>query len=303
MKTTTSIFLLLALMITNIIYSQSVATYNITFTSSWNSTDHGTLPTNAHWSRLVGANHNNNITFLEMGQLATQGIEDVAELGDNAVFMDVEVQQAINNGNAEQYINGSSLANATGTIEIMGLDVSEDYPLLTLVSMIAPSPDWMIAINGINLRENNSWKNNISIDLYPYDAGTDDGINYTSGNADSNPQGVITSLVNIGPFNDQKIGTLIISLQGVLGVDEFQSESVKLFPNPMTTNFNIASATNNTVTETTIYNVLGKQILEVKNASNTKFQTINVANLKKGVYLVNMKFKNEESVLKKIIIH
>ncbi|WP_250434230.1 T9SS type A sorting domain-containing protein [Hanstruepera flava] len=303
MKITTLLYSILAFIITNITYSQSIATYDIIFTSSWNSTDHGTLPTNAHWSRLVGANHNSNVTFLEMGQLATQGIEDVAELGDNTVFMAIEVEQAINNGNAEQYINGSSLAHATGTIEIMALEVSEDYPLLTLVSMIAPSPDWMIAISGINLRANDSWRTTISIDLYPYDAGTDDGVNYTSANADSNPQGVITSLVNISPFNDQKIGTLTISLQDVLGVEEFQSESVKLFPNPTTTNFNIASAPNNVVTETTIYNVLGKQILKVANTKNNKLQTINVANLKKGVYLVNMKFKNEESVLKKIIIH
>jgi hypothetical protein len=299
----TKLFILLLFSSLFITYSQSVATYDITFTSVWNSSDHGTLPDDAHWSKLVGSNHNNDVTFLEMGQLATQGIEDIAELGDNNIFMDFEVLQAINSGKAEQYINGNSLASAAGNININSLEVSEDFPLLTLVSMIAPSPDWMIAVNSVNLRDGNFWKNRVSIDLYPYDAGTDDGLTYNAANANSNPQEVITSLIEVGPFNDQKIGTLTITLQSVLSIEEFNSDLVKLYPNPLTTNLYISAPDDNLVTETTIYDVLGKEVLNSENGTNKNLQTINVANLNRGFYIVKLKFVKGESILKKIVIN
>ena len=96
-KTTLSLFLSIFLALNA--FTQSTATYDITFTSTWNAIDHGTLPSSAHWSDLVGANHNSNITFLEMGAMASPGIKDVAELGSNGVF-NSEVQSEINSGNA-----------------------------------------------------------------------------------------------------------------------------------------------------------------------------------------------------------
>ena len=183
MKNTTLLsktyFLIYFFTISTSCLSQSVAIYDITFTSVWNTTDHGTLPGGAHWSKLVGANHNGNVSFLQMGQMATSGIEDIAEKGNNDEFRDNEVNPTIPT-DTQQYINGSSLGSATGTIMISNLAVSEDFPLLTLVSMIAPSPDWMIAVNGINLRDGGNWKPLMTIDLFPYDAGTDNGTDYTS---------------------------------------------------------------------------------------------------------------------------
>ena len=105
-KITLTFILCFGLLFSANILAQSAATYDINFTSTWNSSDHGTLPGNAHWSNLVGANHNSNISFLEMGGTATTGIENVAEAGSNTVF-NSEVQSAINAGNAEQWLNQS----------------------------------------------------------------------------------------------------------------------------------------------------------------------------------------------------
>lgn len=44
---------------------------------------------------------------------------------------------------------------------------------------VGPSPDWVVGVNGLNLcLKNCSWIENLVIDLFPYDAGTDDGISY-----------------------------------------------------------------------------------------------------------------------------
>ena len=149
MKTITKFICILTTVFSFNSFSQSNATYTITFNSEWNASNHGTLPDDAHWSKLVGANHNSAVSFWELNQTASQGIEDVSEIGSNTAFI-TEITASISEGNTQQYINGSNLNSALGTI-VIDVEVSEDYPHLTLASMIAPSPDWFIGVNNLSL--------------------------------------------------------------------------------------------------------------------------------------------------------
>ena len=198
MKNTT---LLIALLLGFLGMAQSTATYDVTFTSNWSQTTHphssGSLPANAHWSKLVGVTHDATISFWELGALASPGIEDVAELGNNTVFFS-EINQAITAGNANLLIDGDALNTAGGEIVINGIETTEAFPLLTLVSMIAPSPDWFIGINSVSLLDGDgSWREEITVDLYPLDSGTDSGIDYTSANEDTDPKEPIASAQGI----------------------------------------------------------------------------------------------------------
>lgn len=295
--------LLLLFLTSTISLSQSIATYTITFTSVWNSSDHGKLPGGAHWSKLVGTNHNSNITFLEMGQNATQGIENIAELGNNTLF-NSEVNTSITNGNTEQYIDGNDLSSATGTITLMGLEISEDYPLLTLVSMIAPSPDWMIALYSFPLLDGgNNWKDNISIDLFPYDAGTDDGSNYSSPNNDTNPQDPISSLQGVSPFNNNKIGTLTLTLDSVLKTNEALITEMKLFPNPTRGQITISNIRDKSLKTIEVYNILGSLITNINVEDELNTINLNLETLQKGIYLLKLNTFEGKSKTKKLIIN
>ena len=228
--------------------AQGEATYSLTFTSNWTQAAHphpsGNLPGNAHWSKLVGATHNSDVVFLEMGGTATQGVENIAETGSNTVFY-TEVDAAIAANYAGALVDGDDLPTAEGQININEITTTEDYPLLTLLSMIAPSPDWMIAVNSVSLVDvNGDWIDEINIDLYPYDAGTDSGVDYTSPNLDTNPQDPISSLQGVAPFSNEIIGTLTISLEEVvLGINEVASNQTVLFPNPASDKVTISNAT------------------------------------------------------------
>ncbi len=196
-------------------YGQTTATYDIVFTSNWEA--HGALPNNAHFTRLVGATHNSNITFLEMGGFATPGVELVAELGSNGQFSN-EVTSAINANNADQFINGPDLFfnGPSRTITISDLQVDANFPLVTLASMIAPSPDWFVAVNSVSLLDaNNQWISEITMDIFPYDAGTEEGSTYSLNNPATNPHERISSLRGIAPFNSQKIGTLVFTRKNI----------------------------------------------------------------------------------------
>ena len=305
----TTILLFALILSTNTILSQSTATYDITFQSTWNSSDHGSLPSNAHWSDLVGANHNNNITFLEMGSIASQGIENVAELGSNSVF-NSEVQTAINTNDAEQWLQASFFPhNAISSATLSDVVVSEDFPLLTLASMIAPSPDWMIAVNSLNLWDttNNKWKDSFTVDLFPYDAGTEEGYGYSGNNVATNPQGIITNVAGAPnyPFGPAKIGTLTITFKSsTLSTEDSDNlNRVRMYPNP--NNSGILTISNsNTLREISIYDVLGKQVKYIELSATTQnTESINVSELNKGVYIVRFIGNSGVSESRKLIIN
>jgi hypothetical protein len=44
--------------------------------------------------------------------------------------------------------------------------------------MVAPSPDWFVGVAGLSLLEDGAWVQERSVDLYPWDAGTDSGATY-----------------------------------------------------------------------------------------------------------------------------
>ena len=66
-------------------------------------------------------------------------------------------------------------------------EVEERFPFLTLVSMIAPSPDWFVGVDGIGLQQGGCWVPRVEMDLTGYDAGTDSGATFTAMDADVTP--------------------------------------------------------------------------------------------------------------------
>ena len=284
--------------------AQSTARYSITFDSSWNATDHGTLPGTAHWSDLVGATHNSSVTFWEMGQLATLGIEDVAEAGNNTNF-NSEVNTAISGGTADQWLQAPfSPFAAISSATLSDVIVSTDHPLLTLASMVAPSPDWFIGVNGYSLLDaGNAWKTSVVLDMYVYDAGTEEGDDYSTDNAATTPHENIFSRVNVTPFNDQPIGTLTITLNEVLDVESSEfSNSVSIAPNPVDDLIVIRNPGRFNIEEVRIYDVLGQMVNTVNTAGRPNIE-IQRFELNSGLYFVSMTNDVGEVATKKVILN
>jgi hypothetical protein len=285
------------------------ATYTITFTGTWNSTDHtqGSImfPTNDHWSDLVGATHNANITFWEADQKASTAIENVAEIGSNSVF-NTDVNNAITAGTANQWLQEQfeTPNNATSSATLMTITTSEDFPLLTLVSMIAPSPDWFIGINSFSLLDgSNNWKDTISIDMFPYDAGTEEGSNYDTSNPDTTPKENISSLVNMAPFNDKKVGTMAITLESVLSTATYDFKAgIHLSPNPTKGIAFINNATSETIKSIQVFDVIGKLVKTINLNSNNTKTLLNLDNLNAGIYMVKVNSAKGNASIKKLVI-
>ncbi|MEM7029860.1 MAG: spondin domain-containing protein [Chloroflexota bacterium] len=191
------------------------ASYQVTFESTWSQDTHphpngsALFPTNsAHFSGLIGGSHNNGVTLWQSGQLASLGIKRMAEFGSKGDLRN-EVDAAINDGTAYAVISGGGIGLSPGSVTIASVLMNKTHPLVTLTSMIAPSPDWFVGVAGLSLLDDQgNWVTEKTVVLYPYDAGTDSGVDYTSGNSVTSPPEAIASLQGISPFSSQPIGTL-----------------------------------------------------------------------------------------------
>lgn len=295
-----SSFILLQSYVSN---AQSIATYDITFTSEWNATYHTSFPVNAHWSNLAGATHNNAIHLFEEGQQATLGIKNLAELGDNVEYEN-EVNAAISDGNADQWLIESLAAEPGAFATLSDVNISEDFPLISLASMVAPSPDWFIGINSLNLRNasDDGWKNSFTMDVFAYDAGTDSGMDYDSANQVSIPVQPI-SLISGFPINGNKMGTLTVTLKSVLGTDDFEKlNTIKVFPNPTQGNIHITNIENMTINSIQVYSILGHLTNNTEIKNNADSIDLNVEDLHSGIYLLKINTVEGNSKTQKLIV-
>ncbi len=174
------------------------ARYQVTFDATWSASTHPVdFPFGPHFSPLIGGVHNASVTFWEPGQEASVGIEQMAELGATAP-LSFEVMGAIDSGAARSVVRGGGVGLSPGSVSTEFV-LDQQYPLITLVTMVAPSPDWFVGVRGLNLFVNGQWVDQLVVSLDPYDAGTDSGTTYNSPNADTQPREPITRITGF-PF-------------------------------------------------------------------------------------------------------
>ena len=185
------------------------AKYRLTFQGAWTRTaTPGGVPGSAHFSPLIGAIHNDQVTYWSRGGRASPELERVAELGLAARLRALIDRDA--NAFAALEKTPPRGGRASATIEF---EATRDFPLVTLVTMIAPSPDWFVGVGGLSLLDaQGEWRTNHQVDLFPYDAGTEEGTEFSLDNAATVPQGAIASIRGTGKFSDAPMATLSFKL-------------------------------------------------------------------------------------------
>lgn len=188
------------------------ATYRVRFAAEWTAESHPLdIPPNPHFSGLIGGVHDDAVSFWTPGHLASPGIEAMAERG-RTTPLDDEVQAAIDAGHARQIITGGGVGDTPGSARAF-LRVSRDHPLVTLVTMVAPSPDWFVGVRDLDLRVASGWLESKVVKLYAWDAGTDSGSSYRSRDRDTDPAEPITAIES-GPLgNGVPLGTFTFERQ------------------------------------------------------------------------------------------
>ena len=110
-----------------------------------------------------------------------------------------EINNEIKSKNAYKIYTGrDALQGGESSDSISNIEVNSEYPLVSFISMIAPSPDWFIGVHDIDLCNTTTgeWVDSVVRNLFPYDAGTDSGEEFSSPDLISDPQQEIHLLTN-----------------------------------------------------------------------------------------------------------
>ena len=168
------------------------ADYKVVVKSTWTAATHpfeypeaGVL-TGPHFSGLIGTAHNANYSIFAEGTPPTPGLEHLSEEGKHTP-LDQEIQAAVAAGNAGMLVETDALRNFNDSL-IAVIHVDSLHPLVSMVMMVAPSPDWFTGISSVNMMENGQWAATRTFDLIGWDSGGDDGTTYKAPDMDTNPK-------------------------------------------------------------------------------------------------------------------
>ena len=162
------------------------ATYTVAIDSTWSAATHPSdFPADAHFSPVVGGTHSDAVQFWHEGALASDGIQAMAERGVKSRLED-EVRTAISAGTAQFVISGGGIGRSPGSLSL-DVSVSQRFSLVTLVTMVAPSPDWFMGVSALPLFDKGTWIDEVRVDLYAMDAGTDSGATFRSPDQETLP--------------------------------------------------------------------------------------------------------------------
>ena len=87
-------------------------------------------------------------------------------------------------------VRGNGTVKTPGSTTLMDLHVDEDRSLVSVMTMIIPSPDWFLGISNVDMCNamTGEWRDSLERYLFPYDSGTDDGNSFESPDSPSNPR-------------------------------------------------------------------------------------------------------------------
>lgn len=195
------------------------AVYNVTFTNFLTPENFGDVipPTGLVFSPLAGVSHSNRISVLTIRGFASPEIEAIAENGNNAPLLELARTLRMERGVVRSVVgaSGPTMPGMNTTLELV---VNCKNPFISVVSMIAPSPDWIVQINNFDtVMPDGEFISEASGMLIAYDGGTDSGDMFTdpadlSLDEPTEPPQNIAPLVEdpTDPFGDVAVGSFTV---------------------------------------------------------------------------------------------
>jgi len=182
------------------------AKYEVIFEGLWSRHTHPKDFPRDEWqtqfSHMIGASHSIDYDLWKYGEIATPAMALLAENGDTKKL---EIDMKSSSHNIRSVIKARGLqqrSNVVGrTFAVFRMDATKH--LLSLISKIIPSPDWIVGVSMENLcLANGSWVDSRVVDLYPWDAGTNSGLGYHDHGNLTIPREAIHRITSCNPDND-----------------------------------------------------------------------------------------------------
>jgi len=147
----------------------------------------------AQWSKTIGYSHSGDMSLFRAGSSVSDGVRMFVEKGDsdileeesaNKTFLDIVIAPPIQEGE--------------GKTEAL-VFVDGNNTKVSFLTAIVPSPDWFVGLESVDLCPAGQWLDTFQLEVSPMDAGTDNGLTFTSPNWATDPRGEVFSITNTFP--------------------------------------------------------------------------------------------------------
>ncbi|CAH2063434.1 unnamed protein product, partial [Iphiclides podalirius] len=146
------------------------------------------------WSRNI---HPPQYRVWQEGRVASEGLRRLADNGTTTA-LEKELKEESEHIRTIIKARGISWKQVSSggipsTLAVFRVDAK--HHLMSLAAKLAPSPDWIVGVSALELcNANCTWTRSATLPLYPYDAGTDSGITYTSQRKPTSPPAPVRAL-------------------------------------------------------------------------------------------------------------
>ena len=178
-------------------YCKGKAQYRVWFHGTWaDGVQSHEFPSDARFSPFTFATHTDEYTMWRPTLKAGEGVTDVAETGNNSRLV-YELNKYKTAGKVYEINTAMGPTDPNGTYHIY-LYTTTKFHLVSMASMIFPSPDWFIGLYNIDMcvSDTTRWIGKRTINLYAWDAGTDSGKNFDAADNATVPPEYITLIKN-----------------------------------------------------------------------------------------------------------
>ncbi|XP_021707923.1 spondin-2 [Aedes aegypti] len=142
------------------------------------------------WSITYGQSHNNSYHLFRMKDYASPAIQAFAESAHSRTLQEELARQ---NSIIYDEFHMAKIPKGAGSTQGTFF-VDGRHHKVSFITKIIPSPDWFIGLDSYDLCSDGQWVDDITLDLHPVDAGTSNGLTFTSPKWPTNPPGVIEKI-------------------------------------------------------------------------------------------------------------
>ncbi|XP_067123536.1 spondin-1-like isoform X2 [Centruroides vittatus] len=182
------------------------AMYELVFECLWSEHTHPKdFPADrfrTNFSTIMGATHSADFRIWDYNQKASQGIAEFAEDGRiETLQTELKLQSdKIRTVIKVKGLDAPTLYDKTFTI----FRTDKDHHLLSILSKLIPSPDWVVGVPALELcLKNCSWIHNRILNLFPIDIGIIEGITYNASKTKTIPQAPIRPIKATYPTHQE----------------------------------------------------------------------------------------------------
>jgi len=157
----------------------------------------------AQWSKTIGYSHSPDYSPLySVGSIVSEGVREFAETGatdtlEKEVAKDTIEKETVGNNFLDAII-APPIEQGVGETST-NVFVDTNHTKVSVMTKIVPSPDWFIGLDSVDLCKEGAFTQQIIIEGFPLDAGTDNGFTFTSPNWATEPRGEVFRITSQFP--------------------------------------------------------------------------------------------------------